>query len=70
MNRYQDIQVLNTDKGNRYYSTNFYPTIPLSDTDIYVITDDRDRYDLPTRRFSNKNPNKYIINPKKLFKHK
>ena len=53
MNRYQDIEVLNTPKGKRYYGTNFYPTIPLSDSDIYVITDDRDRYDLLADQYYN-----------------
>ena len=53
MDRYTDIQILKTLKGNRYYSTNLYPTIPLSDTDIYVITDDRDRYDLLANQYYN-----------------
>lgn len=51
MNRYQDISTLNTPGGKRYYSTNIYPQIPLSDSDIYVITDDRDRYDLLANQY-------------------
>jgi len=52
-NRYSNIQILRTLKGNRYYKTNFYPTIPLSETDIYVITDERDRYDLLANQYYN-----------------
>lgn len=44
-NRYLNIAVKKTENGNRYYGTTLYPTIPLSSTDIYVITDERDRYD-------------------------
>ena len=46
MNRYQDIEILRNNTGNRYFKTNFYPEIPLSESDIYVIVDDADRYDL------------------------
>ena len=51
MSRYQDIAILNTPEGKRYYGTNFYPTIPLSDSDIYVITDERDRYDMLANQY-------------------
>jgi len=61
MDRYTDIQILKTLKGNRYYSTNFYPTIPLLDTDIYVITDERDRYDLLANQYYNDSSLWWII---------
>lgn len=61
MNRYKDIAIFNTEKGKRYYTTNLYPTIPLSDTDIYVITDDRDRYDLLANQYYNDSSLWWII---------
>jgi hypothetical protein len=45
MNRYQDIPVVKTSTGIHYYKNNKYPRIPLSTTDIYVITTDGDRFD-------------------------
>lgn len=57
MNRYADIQkIKNTNEnvgtlGTVYYKPNFYPEIPLSDTDIYVITDFGDRLDLLAFQF-------------------
>ena len=44
--RYQNIQVVKNDTGNRYYSNNIYPDIPLSNNDNYVITVLGDRLDL------------------------
>ena len=61
MSRYSDIEILRTLKGNRYYATNFYPTIPLSDSDIYVITDERDRYDLLANQYYNDSSLWWII---------
>lgn len=49
MSRYTDIpQTRNREvrNGIRYYTNVFYPEIPLSETDIYVITTDGDRLDL------------------------
>lgn len=51
MNRYEDIErIKNTNEnvgtlGTTYYKPNFYPRIPLSSNDIYVITDFGDRLD-------------------------
>jgi len=61
MSRYQDIRVRKTFSGNRFYSTSFYPTIPLSSNDIYVITDDRDRYDLLANQYYNDSSLWWII---------
>lgn len=44
--RYQNIQVVKNDTGNRYYSNNIYPDIPVSNNDNYVITVLGDRLDL------------------------
>lgn len=57
MKRYIDINKLkNTNEnvgnlGATYYRTNFYPEIPLSENDIYVITDFGDRLDLLANQF-------------------
>ncbi len=45
MNRYQNIPIIKTSTGIRYYKDNKYPRIPLSVNDIYVITTDGDRFD-------------------------
>jgi len=44
-NRYSNIKVLFSPQGP-YYKTTLYPEVPLSESDIYVITDEGDRYDL------------------------
>ena len=46
MGRYTNIPIDNTDKGKRYYSTTKYPNIPLSFNDVYVYTDEGDRFDI------------------------
>ena len=45
MNRYQNIPVIKNTQGIRYYKDNKYPQVPLSSTDIYVITTIGDRLD-------------------------
>ena len=39
--------------GAEFYTTNFYPQIPLNSNDIYVITDFGDRLDLLANQFYN-----------------
>ena len=54
MNRYRDIPVLKNKKvnnGSRYYSTTRYPEIPLSPSDIYVITTEGDSLDVLAQQF-------------------
>ncbi len=46
MGRYSDIATLTTNKGKRYKATTNYPDIPLSFSDIYVYTDEGDRFDI------------------------
>ena len=45
MNRYDTITILSTQQGRPYYKGKFYPSIPLSESDIYVITTIGDRLD-------------------------
>lgn len=44
--RYENIQILKDNTGERYYSNNIYPDIPLSNDDNYIITVLGDRLDL------------------------
>ena len=46
MGRYTEREILATTKGKRYQSTTKYPDIPLSFNDIYVYTDEGDRFDI------------------------
>lgn len=45
-NRYSNIAIVQNSLGKRYYINNIYPDIPVSETDIYVITTIGDRLDL------------------------
>jgi nucleoid-associated protein YgaU len=45
MNRYNNATILSTQEGRPYYKGKFYPNIPLSETDVYVITTIGDRLD-------------------------
>jgi hypothetical protein len=57
MKRYSSIKKLkNTNEnvgnlGSTYYRITFYPEIPLSENDIYVVTDFGDRLDLLANQF-------------------
>lgn len=45
--RYQNVKITkNSQLGNQFYANNFYPDIPLSENDTYVITVLGDRLDL------------------------
>jgi nucleoid-associated protein YgaU len=46
MNRYNNATILTTEYTNRpYRKMRFYPNIPLSESDVYVITTAGDRLD-------------------------
>ena len=45
MNRYTDKTLLKTTQGKQYVKGKFYPNIPLSESDLYVITVSGDRLD-------------------------
>ena len=44
--RYSKIVTVTNFAGKRYYINNIYPDIPVTDSDIYVITTIGDRLDL------------------------
>jgi len=43
--RYNNKDILKTSQGVSYYRGKFYPNIPLSENDIYVVTTVEDRLD-------------------------
>jgi hypothetical protein len=43
--RYNDTDILKTSSGKPYYRGKFYPTVPISENDIYIITTAGDRLD-------------------------
>jgi len=45
MNRYENPTIEYTLQGKRYYKQKYYPNVPLSETDDYVITTIGDRLD-------------------------
>ena len=45
MNRYDNATIEITSQGKRYWNQKFYPNVPLSETDDYVITTIGDRLD-------------------------
>lgn len=54
MSRYSNIPTIKNPEDNNgaeFYSTTFYPKIPLSENDIYVLTGDGDRLDLLADQF-------------------
>ena len=51
MGRYTEREILATTKGKRYQSTTKYPDIPLSFNDIYVYTDEGDRFDILAQNY-------------------
>jgi signal recognition particle subunit SEC65 len=51
MNRYQNITVITSSLGIRYYRDSKYPRIPLSINDIYVVTTEGDRFDLLANQY-------------------
>ena len=54
MGRYTSLEILrnrDVNEDNRHRKIPKYPTIPLSETDIYVITSEGDRFDLLAQQF-------------------
>ena len=54
MSRYSNIPKIQDPQENNwamFYSTTFYPKIPLSENDIYVLTGKGDRLDLLANQF-------------------
>lgn len=51
--RYENTEIRNTNDGRRVYRSKIYPDIPLSDTDIYVVTETGDRLDTLAYQYYN-----------------
>jgi hypothetical protein len=51
--QYKPVVKLNTKVKKRYFKTIIYPTVPLNDDDIYVITVYGDRLDLLAWQYYN-----------------
>jgi len=51
MSRYTNINRAVTDKGTRYVSNPIYPSVPLTEDDIYIVTTIGDRYDTLALQF-------------------
>ncbi len=51
MNRYKEIDNLQTQSGRQFKRTTIYPNIPAHQDDIYIITDIGDRYDTLALQF-------------------
>lgn len=54
MGRYSNIKTIanpNDNKGARFYSTVNYPRVPLSENDVYVLSEETDRLDLLANQF-------------------
>lgn len=51
MGRYTNREILFTKKGKRYQATTKYPDVPLSFNDIYVYTDEGDRFDILAQNY-------------------
>ena len=44
--RYKNTDIKNDKEGFRAYSTTYYPSIPVSDSDVFIMSKDRARLDL------------------------
>ena len=51
--RYDNNVTLNTSQGKPYYESKRYPVIPLSESDIYIVTTEGDRLDLIAYQYYN-----------------
>jgi phage tail protein X len=50
-NRYSNTPIDNLQSGKQFYHTTIFPTIPVSDSDIYIMSRDGDRLDSIASRF-------------------
>jgi len=51
MGRYTNRELLRTEKGKNYQATTKYPDVPLSFNDIFVYTDEGDRFDILAQNY-------------------
>jgi len=49
--RYDNISVIKNNNGKRRFASSFLPTIPTSDSDIYIITTSVERLDQLAKQF-------------------
>jgi len=71
MKRFRDIKKLRSNNRKRYYINTILPEIPLSQDDVYIITQDGDRLDNLSYEFYNDVQFWWVIlaaNPNKLRK--
>jgi len=71
MKRFAEIKQLRNRKGKRYYINTVLPDVPLSQDDVYIITQDGDRLDNLSYEFYNDTQYWWVIlaaNPNKLRK--
>ncbi len=61
MARYDNTSILKTSDGKPYIKGKFYPNIPLSETDIYVVTTIGDRLDYLAYTYYNDSELYWII---------
>jgi nucleoid-associated protein YgaU len=61
MERYEDNIILKTNQNKQYFKGKFYPNIPLSESDNYVITTIGDRLDLLAYQYYNDSTLWWII---------
>jgi hypothetical protein len=59
--KYNDIPILTTSTGVKYYANVLYPNIPLSSTDVYVVTTIGDRLDYLAYTYYNDSELYWII---------
>jgi hypothetical protein len=53
MDRYDNTTPTTTNQGRPYYKQKYYPNIPLSESDVYVITTVGDRFDTLANSYYN-----------------
>jgi nucleoid-associated protein YgaU len=61
MNRYDNTTILKTQQDRPYIKGKYYPNIPLSESDIYVITTVGDRLDSLANSYYNDNTLWWVI---------
>ena len=61
MNRYTNSTIDQTQQGQPYFKQKFYPNIPLSENDVYVITTVGDRLDSLANSYYNDSTLWWII---------
>jgi nucleoid-associated protein YgaU len=61
MNRYDNTTILKTQQDRPYIKGKYYPNIPLSESDVYVITTVGDRLDSLANSYYNNNTLWWVI---------